>query len=84
LKSGVILAFASGTRSQELFEMANERYNILCKGKVIHHNLTEEQYLDTMEDLAQQFYQTGAPSSGDLKTEIYVEESEWQQKQKVV
>ena len=83
MKSGVILAFALGTRSQESFEMANERYTILYKGEVIYHHLTEEQYLDTMEDLAEQFYQTGAPSSGDLKTEIYVEEREWQNQKSV-
>ena len=50
--------------------MANERYNILCKGEVIHSNLTEEEYMDTIEDLAQKFYEEGSPSPNEIKTEI--------------
>ena len=53
--------------------MANERYNILCKGRKISQNLTEEEYFDTMEDLSEQFYQTGSPRPEDLETEIYLE-----------
>jgi len=73
LKSGVILAFALVTRSHELSKMTQERYNILCKGRKIFQNLTEEEYFDTMEDLSQQFYQTGSPNPSELETEIYLE-----------
>ena len=73
LKSGAILAFASVTRSHVLSKMAQERYNILCNGRKIYQNLTEEEYFDTMEDLSQQFYETGSPSPNELETEIYLE-----------
>ena len=72
MKFGVILAFALGTKNHESSEMAQERYNILCDGRIIYKDLTEEQYFDTMEDLSQQFYQTGSPRPEDLDTEIYL------------
>jgi hypothetical protein len=50
--------------------MANETYNILCKGRKIYSNLTEEEYFDIMEDLSIEFYQTGSPRPEDLETEI--------------
>jgi len=53
--------------------MAQERYNILCKGRKIYQNLTEEEYFDIMEDLSIQFYQTGSPNPNELETEIYLE-----------
>ena len=46
------------------------KYNILCKGRKIYTNLTEEEYFDTMEDLAVEFYQSGSPKPEDLETEI--------------
>jgi hypothetical protein len=49
--------------------MANS-YNILCKGRKIFSNLTEEEYFNTMEDLSVQYYQTGSPSPEELETEI--------------
>jgi hypothetical protein len=63
--------------------MANERYNILCKGRRIYTALSEEEYFDTMEDLSIEFYQTGSPRPEDLETEILLENHQWQQKQKV-
>jgi hypothetical protein len=45
-------------------------YNILCKGRKIYSSLTEEEYFNTMEDLAIEFYQTGSPNPEDLTTEI--------------
>ncbi len=83
MKSGVILAFALVTKKQESFEMANERYNILCKGKRIYTALSEEEYFDTMEDLSIEFYQTGSPRPEDLETEILLENNQWLQKQKL-
>ena len=62
--------------------MANERYNILCKGLRIYTGLTEEEYFDTMEDLSIEFYQTGSPRPEDLETEILLEDNQWLQKQK--
>jgi hypothetical protein len=80
LKSGAILAFALVTKRQESFEMANERYNILCKGRRIYTSLTEEEYFNTMEDLSIEYYQTGSPRPEDLETEILLENNQWQQK----
>jgi hypothetical protein len=70
LKFGVILAFASDTKKQGLFDMTNETYNILCKGRKIYTGLTQEEYFDVMEDLSIEFYQTGSPRPEDLETEI--------------
>lgn len=50
--------------------MTNESYNIICKGRKIYSNLTEEEYFNIMENLSEQFYQTGSPHSEELKTEI--------------
>ena len=47
-----------------------EKYNILCNGRKIYQNLTQDEYFDVMEDLAQQFYSTGSPSPSELDTEI--------------
>lgn len=49
---------------------SSARYSILCKGRKIYNDLTEEEYFDTMEDLAQQFYETGSPDPSELETEI--------------
>ena len=46
------------------------KYNILCKGEVIYSKLTEEEYFNKLEDLAQDYYDTGIPHPTDLKTEI--------------
>lgn len=50
--------------------MINETYNILCKGRKIYSSLTQEEYMDIMENLAIEFYQTGSPNPNDLETEI--------------
>lgn len=47
-----------------------EVYNILCKGRKIYCNLTEEEYFDAMEDLAEEYYRTGSPRPDELETEI--------------
>lgn len=62
--------------------MERESYSILCKGRKIYSNLTEEEYFNIMEDLSIQFYQTGDPKPEDLETEILMENHVWQ-KQKV-
>jgi hypothetical protein len=47
-----------------------EVYNILCRGRKIYTNLTEEEYFNIMEDLSIEYYQTGSPSPDELETEI--------------
>jgi hypothetical protein len=70
LKSGAILVSESGTKKQESFDMMADKYNILCKGRKIYSSLTEEEYFDVMENLAQDFYLTGSPNSKEIETEI--------------
>ena len=50
--------------------MADESYNIYCKGRKLYSNLTQEEYFDMMEDLSIEYYQTGSPRPEDLETEI--------------
>jgi|10_taG_2_1085330.scaffolds.fasta_scaffold14122_6 hypothetical protein len=52
--------------------MSEHRYNIHHKGKKIHSDLTEEEYFDTMGNLAEDFYLLGSPNPDDLNTEIYL------------
>ena len=78
MKSGVTLACALVTKKQESFDMANETYNILCKGRRIYTSLTEEEYFNVMEDLSIEFYQTGSPRPEDIETEILTESKLWQ------
>jgi hypothetical protein len=46
------------------------RYNILCKGRKIYSDLSEEEFFDAMEDLAQQFYETGTPEPFEITHEF--------------
>ena len=50
-------------------------YNIILGGKILFSGLTDDEYFDRMEDLAVEYYQTGNPSPGELKTEIIREEN---------
>ena len=50
-----------------------ESYNILIKDKVIFSNLSEYEMFERLEDLSIEFYQTGLPHPGDIKTEITTE-----------
>ena len=71
MKSGATLVSELVTKSQELSDrMANERYNILCKGRRIYSSLSEEEYFNVMEDLSIEYYQTGSPRPEDIETEI--------------
>ena len=63
MKSGVIHAF-------ELVMKNNELFDILDGDKVLYENLTQDQYFDTIEDLAQDFYQNGGKNPQNLKTVI--------------
>ena len=50
--------------------MSNEKYTITCKGKPLYTELTEEEYFNIMEDLAQKFYESGSPTPQEINTEI--------------
>ena len=50
--------------------MSNDRYTVFIKDSEVHSNLTEEEYLDLMEDLSIQFYETGSPQPHEIKTTI--------------
>jgi hypothetical protein len=45
-------------------------YNILVKGRKIYSELSEEEYFDILEDLSNQFYETGSPHPTDIDTEF--------------
>jgi len=46
------------------------RFNILKDGERIFTDLSEEEFFDAMEDLAQQFYETGSPEPHKITHEI--------------
>ena len=47
-----------------------ERYTIIHKGQVLAEDLTQEEYLDKMMDLAEDFYSSGSPNPSELETKI--------------
>ena len=47
-----------------------ELYSISHKGEVLFENLTEEEYMDKMQDLADKFFANGTPHPLELRTEI--------------
>lgn len=46
-----------------------ESFRILCKDRVIYKNLSEEDMFEVMDELSQQFYETGLPNPEDLVVE---------------
>ena len=50
--------------------VSSDRYTILRKNKRLFTNLTEEEYLEIMQDLAVEFYATGSPKPEHLETKI--------------
>jgi len=46
------------------------KYNILCRGRKIYRNLSENEYFNIMEDLSIEYYETGSPNPSELETEI--------------
>mgnify|MGYP006268362413 CR=1 FL=1 len=46
-----------------------ESFRILCNGRIIYQNLTQDEMFETMDDLSQQFYETGLPNPEDLVVE---------------
>ena len=45
-------------------------YDVYRNEVLVSSDLSEDEYFDLMEDLAQEFYETGAPANKDLKTEM--------------
>ena len=50
--------------------MKTETYSILIKGKEVFSDLTQFEYMERMEDLSIEFYQTGSPRPDDITTKI--------------
>ena len=44
-------------------------YNIMCRGSVLLSNLSEQQFFDEMESLAQSYYSTGMPDPSEITFE---------------
>ena len=63
MKSGVTQEFVSDMKKQELYRVRQGQ-------KILGKNLTEEDYFELMEDLAQKFYDGDLPNPLDLTTEI--------------
>ena len=63
MKFGVTQEFVSDMKKQELYRVRRGQ-------EILGKNLTEEEYFDLMEDLAQQFYDGDLPNPLDLITEI--------------
>ena len=53
-----------------------ELYRVRHGQEILGKNLTEEEYFDLMEDLAQKFYDGDLPNPLDLTTEIQKEYEE--------
>jgi hypothetical protein len=47
-----------------------ELYNILCEGRIIYKDLTEENMFEVMDELSQQYYETGVPKQEDIMVEL--------------
>ena len=47
-----------------------ELYSITHKGEVLFDNLTEEEYFDKMQDLADEYYENGTPHPLELRTSV--------------
>ena len=47
-----------------------ELYSISYEGKILAEGLTEEEYMDKMQDLSDKFYAEGTPHPLELRTEI--------------
>lgn len=45
-------------------------YEILVHGRSIYSGDSENDFLDTLEELAEEYYNTGDPSPEDIKTNI--------------
>jgi hypothetical protein len=46
------------------------RYHILIEGEIKYEALTEEEFLDKLDELAHDFYETGSPTPDSIETQI--------------
>jgi hypothetical protein len=46
------------------------RFNIFYKKEKIFSEISEEEFFDAMEDMAQQFYESGSPEHHEITHEI--------------
>jgi len=63
LISGVTLVFVLDMKNQELFR-------IRIGTKVLHDRLTQEEYLDKIQTVAEDFYEGDIPNGTTITTEI--------------
>ena len=63
LKSGVTQEFVSDMKKQELFR-------IRIGTKVLHDRLTQDEYLDKIQTVAEDFYEGNLPNGTTITTEI--------------
>jgi hypothetical protein len=48
---------------------SSDTYQILCEGRIIYKNLSQDEMFDIMDDLAEQFIETGLPKPEDIMVE---------------
>jgi len=53
-----------------------ELYSISHKGEILAEGLTEEEYMDKMQDLADEFFKSGTPHPLELRTDVTIEQQE--------
>jgi hypothetical protein len=46
-----------------------ESFRILCNGRIIYNNLSQDEMFDIMDDLSDEFHKTGLPNPSDLMVE---------------
>lgn len=46
-----------------------ESFRILCNGRILYQCLSQDDMFEIMDELAQQFYETGLPNPDDLMVE---------------
>ena len=47
-----------------------ELYSISHEDKILYEGLTEEEYMDKMQDLADEYYENGTPHPLELRTSV--------------
>jgi len=53
-----------------------ESFRILCNGRVIYTDLSQDEMFDIMDDLSNEFHETGLPNPSDLVVEC-ISTEEW-------
>ncbi len=66
-------SYQSWSREAKDYLMSNDSYTVFIKGKKVYSNLNVYEYMDIMENLSLEFYQTGSPRPSDIETKIFNE-----------